>query len=323
MAVAYTNKEFLAKLNLLHNGNLNFSVLSEYKTDSTILLVEDKYGQYNMKGKSLLLGYKPTIKAALNRTDNAVQRFRKVHGDRYDYSEFIYDKAQEKAIVICRKHGKFYMSPDCHIRGAGCKKCATEANVATQPNTKEKFIGLAKKIHSDYYTYDKVEYINAKTKVEVGCIYHGHFSLTPNNHLRGKGCPECANENATGWDLLGWQNSAEKSRYFDDYKCYFVRMFLDDESFYKIGRTYRLVKHRFLGIPYSYEVIHTVSHDDPKIIFDLENHLKRTFKAHKYKPLKPFGGQHECFKFDDPTIQSVLREMQIPSSSDIIPTSTK
>ena len=53
------------------------------------------------------------------------------------------------------------------------------------------FITKAKEIHGDKYDYSKVEYVNSHTKVCVICLEHGEFWVTPNNHLRRRGCPQC------------------------------------------------------------------------------------------------------------------------------------
>lgn len=57
--------------------------------------------------------------------------------------------------------------------------------------TTEQFIEDAKKVHGDKYNYDKVLYINNKTKIIITCPEHGDFLQTPNKHLLGKGCPQC------------------------------------------------------------------------------------------------------------------------------------
>jgi group I intron endonuclease len=48
--------------------------------------------------------------------------------------------------------------------------------------------------HGGRYDYSKTEYINAATKLHVVCPLHGGFWQTPSNHLRGNGCPKCADE---------------------------------------------------------------------------------------------------------------------------------
>lgn len=56
--------------------------------------------------------------------------------------------------------------------------------------TTEDFIKRAILIHPEY-NYSKVNYIDAKTKVEIICPTHGSFFQQPSNHLHGDGCPKC------------------------------------------------------------------------------------------------------------------------------------
>lgn len=44
------------------------------------------------------------------------------------------------------------------------------------------------------YDYSDTVYVNAKTKIGVRCPRHGVFSQLPSNHLKGSGCPRCAQE---------------------------------------------------------------------------------------------------------------------------------
>ena len=60
------------------------------------------------------------------------------------------------------------------------------------------FILKAKKLHGDIYDYSKVVYIDAHTKVVIGCQTHGDFPQSPNGHLvkdvkngGGRGCKKC------------------------------------------------------------------------------------------------------------------------------------
>jgi len=58
-------------------------------------------------------------------------------------------------------------------------------------STIEEFINNAIKKHGNVYGYDKVEYINNSTKVDIICQSHGKFQQIPNAHLNGQGCPTC------------------------------------------------------------------------------------------------------------------------------------
>lgn len=60
--------------------------------------------------------------------------------------------------------------------------------------TTDIFIKKAKEIHGDKYDYSLVDYVNAKTKIEIICPVHGKFTQIPYNHLSGKGCKECGHK---------------------------------------------------------------------------------------------------------------------------------
>lgn len=56
------------------------------------------------------------------------------------------------------------------------------------------FISKAIKIHGDRYNYSNVNYINAKTKINIICKIHGEFIQIPDFHVNRKcGCPKCSN----------------------------------------------------------------------------------------------------------------------------------
>lgn len=57
--------------------------------------------------------------------------------------------------------------------------------------TNKEFIEKAVAVHGDVYDYSLTCYVRGKDHVEVLCRNHGIFSITPNNHLRGKGCKYC------------------------------------------------------------------------------------------------------------------------------------
>ncbi len=115
------------------------------------------------------------------------------HNFKYDYSLVEYIDIKTKVEIICpvKGHGIFKQRPDAHLWGQGCVRCST-SNITS--NTEE-FINKANKIHNFEYNYEKVNYINAYTKIIITCIFHGDFEQKPNNHLNGNTCPLCADVN--------------------------------------------------------------------------------------------------------------------------------
>jgi Zn finger protein HypA/HybF involved in hydrogenase expression len=121
-----------------------------------------------------------------------VQRAVKVHGERYDYAKSAYKGNNTKVVITCREHGDFEQLPSDHWRGRGCRKC-----VGLDKGTTEAFIDNANKVHGKLYDYSSVDYKGNKEEVLIGCQRHGQFKQSPNNHLKGQGCPKCKNEAKT------------------------------------------------------------------------------------------------------------------------------
>ena len=80
---------------------------------------------------------------------------------------------------------------------------------------KEEFINKAKLIHGNKYNYEKVNYINCKTKVIIRCSSHGEFEQTPNNHLSNKqGCPVCGgSKRLTTKEFIKKSKKIHKNKY--------------------------------------------------------------------------------------------------------------
>ena len=58
---------------------------------------------------------------------------------------------------------------------------------------KTNFVELAKNIHGDTYSYEKVTYIRNSVPVIIVCSKHGEFGQRPVDHIHQKsGCPKCA-----------------------------------------------------------------------------------------------------------------------------------
>jgi hypothetical protein len=82
--------------------------------------------------------------------------------------------------------------------------------------TKEEFIKKSREKHGYKYNYDKVEYVNNRTKVCIICPEHGHgeFWQTPGHHIRGVGCPKCGgNCTLTKEEWVATANEVHEGKY--------------------------------------------------------------------------------------------------------------
>ena len=119
------------------------------------------------------------------------ERFNKIHNSKYNYSKAIFINTKTKITITCPIHGEFEQTVGNHLSGKGCLHCSGKAILTT-----EDWVNKAKNIHQSLYDYSNVNYINARTKVEIICKTHGSFWMTPNNHLGHykQGCPTCGIE---------------------------------------------------------------------------------------------------------------------------------
>lgn len=107
------------------------------------------------------------------------------HKYKFNYSNVKYISNNIKVEIICDKGHLFKQTPDDHMRGGGCAKCK-----GFYKSTSD-IINLFISTHKDKYVYDKVDYIDSKTKVIITCKEHGDFSQNPYDHSIGRGCMKC------------------------------------------------------------------------------------------------------------------------------------
>lgn len=123
-----------------------------------------------------------------------LEKCKKVHGDKFDYSQIEYKKITQKGKIICKIHGPFEQSLVHHLMmSVACPSCA-----GMKKHDKITFIKKAVKIHGDYYDYSKVEYKNNKLPIIVICKKCKHeFNVRPDAHFNGRGCSKCSYERSS------------------------------------------------------------------------------------------------------------------------------
>lgn len=121
-------------------------------------------------------------------TEEFIEKARKIHGDKYDYSKVEYVNNHTKITIVCRSCGNvFRQKPYKHLQKQGCAVCACNKRKTTEECIKD-----FKEIHGDRYLYDKVKYESNSKEVIITCKIHGDFLQTPRIHLLGCNCPKCA-----------------------------------------------------------------------------------------------------------------------------------
>ena len=214
-------KEYLHKI---HNNKYDYSKVIWKGADIDIIVICPVHKEFKIRPVDHKRGRECQKCSKINKIQynkhtteifigNALQKW----GNTFDYSKVDYKDSNNKVIIICKNHGEIEMFPPNHL-SYGCGKCGNESNqrnIDLKEICKKEFISKADNIHQNIYDYSKSVYENAVTKLIVICKIHGDFSISPNNHLRGKGCVMCGRE----------CSRLAKLKDFDEYKPEFIKLY--------------------------------------------------------------------------------------------------
>ena len=257
-------------------------------------------------------GCKACVNDGLRITDH-IERFKSVHGERYDYSEFKFNGAREKSTIICSEHGSFEQTYHHHyMRKQGCPQCIKNRRLNI-----EIILESFKKVHGDRYDYSLVEFkTNNRAKVKIICREHGVFEQQIASHAQGKNCPKCFNN--IGWSRSDYIRFCAK--YDNKSSLYLIEMTKGSERFFKVGMTALDLKRRFSGkcaLPYKINPL-LILKSEAGFIYDLENTLHRMLKPHKYEPNIKFEGHTECFSKIPNSVLKFIQQIDSSSQMQLI-----
>lgn len=204
-----TTEEFIKKARKVHGDKYDYSKVEYVNTATKVCIICPVHGEFWQTPNCHLSGCGCPTCSRKNyhrekySTEEFIEKARKIHGNKYDYSKVDYVNNHTKVCLICPEHGEFWQEPKDHLKGRGCPKCLhPNANM-----TREEFIEKATQIHGHKYDYSKVEFVNMSTKVCIICPVHGEFWQCPTEHLRGCGCYKC--KMLKSWNTRGRKTTEE------------------------------------------------------------------------------------------------------------------
>lgn len=201
----HTKEEIIEKMNLVHNNIIkkyeyNIPTYNNIFQKIKIKCLVQDHGIFEQTISNHINGQgcpkcgkiSSGLKNISNQED-VIEQFKKVHHNKYDYSEVEYKKNSEKVKIICPEHGPFLQTPNAHKMGSGCPSCGGK-----QKLTIPQIINRAQNIHSidskPKYHYNIEKYNSVNDIIDIICPEHGIFSQTVISHLSGNGCPKCGKE---------------------------------------------------------------------------------------------------------------------------------
>jgi G:T-mismatch repair DNA endonuclease (very short patch repair protein) len=122
--------EFIEKARDIHGDTYDYSLVDYENNHTYIDIICPLHGVFSQTPGNHLYGYSCSDCANLQRANSQkksletfIEEANQAHSNKYDYSEVNYKNARTYITIICRTHGSFLQTPDCHLRGCGCPKC--------------------------------------------------------------------------------------------------------------------------------------------------------------------------------------------------------
>ena len=234
MSTQLNTKIFISKAHKVHGLKYDYSKAKYINAKTPVIIICKKHGEFIQTPNNHTQGngcktcgnVSKGLKKKISK-ENFVDKAKRLHKNKYDYIKVEYINAKTKVIITCKKHGEFKITPNNHLSGRGCQDCGRHNLSKSRQQSPIEFITKAKNIHKNFYNYSKTNYKDSSTKIIIICPIHGEFEQTPNNHLKNRTCPKCADKIRREKRTLPFQNfiNEVKSIHGDRYKY--------DESSYK------------------------------------------------------------------------------------------
>ena len=108
--------EFIKKSNIIHKNKFDYSKVNYINNTTKVEIICPKHRSFFQTPNNHLNGNgclkcQPEYLSNLFRKNNkdVIKEFKKLHGDKYDYSKVKYGKNNtEKVEIVCKKHGSFW-----------------------------------------------------------------------------------------------------------------------------------------------------------------------------------------------------------------------
>lgn len=200
MPKRFTQKEFIKRAIETHGDKYDYSEAVYVNKNTEVCIICPAHGRFWQKPVCHLnnkCDCPECAKTAVGKSKrSSPERFaelaRRIHGDKYDYSQTGFTTYRAGKIkIICPIHGEFRQMPGEHLRGSGCPRCrdshgerAIAAELARRnimPERNKKFADLGS-LSYDFYIPSKnllIEYNGEQHYIQAS---FGHHDLKKQRH---------------------------------------------------------------------------------------------------------------------------------------------
>jgi len=121
----FNNKIFIKKAKKIHSNKYDYSLVEYKGMLEKVKIICTEHGIFEVVPNNHLNGNNCTKcnKAYKLTKEIFIEKAKKLHGDKYDYSLVDYKNSRTKVKIICSEHGVFEQLANNHLRNMGCPIC--------------------------------------------------------------------------------------------------------------------------------------------------------------------------------------------------------
>ena len=144
-----TQDEFIERSKKIHGDKYDYSKVEYLSIDKKVIIIMDNVEYLQTPNKHLIGRCPENTKTKKLTKDEFIERSKKIHGDKYDYSQLTYINNLTPVKIIY--DGVIYeQNPHNHLNGFKCENI--------KGLTTEEFILKSRKIHGDKYDYSFLDF---------------------------------------------------------------------------------------------------------------------------------------------------------------------
>lgn len=119
---------FIKRANEKHRNKYTYNNVDYINSRTKVSITCPDHGEFKQTPSDYLQGYGcPECGGVKLVTKEVfVERARKVHSNRYDYTSLVVEGMNTKGMITCPIHGEFKQRLADHVNGAGCPECSKE-----------------------------------------------------------------------------------------------------------------------------------------------------------------------------------------------------
>ena len=125
-----TTEDFINDAKKVHGDKYDYSLVNYINNNTKINIICGEHGVFSqlptnhLSNKGCLkCSYRDRGQNSRYDTTDLITKFNSIHKEKYDYSNLVYKGIKDKIDIICKKHGVFKQTAECHLHGNSCPKC--------------------------------------------------------------------------------------------------------------------------------------------------------------------------------------------------------